>query len=372
MSTARFHVFSGTGNSRYVAERVAAAMVSRGFATELVEVTAAEIARLSKIGKESVAEAPARAEGDIDVFAFPVYAMALPRIMLRYMRGFSRAMPEDARGLANPRAAVLSTNGRMSAKFRDGHEGQALAQAGRVLRRRGWEVVYRETFDCPHNITNVFSAPSEESCAAMLRETDERIERVAEELAAGRRLMRPCRLWAQLVGWPFGWLYRIFGRRCFGMLFAADERCDGCGLCSKRCPSGAIAMRGGRPAWSYKCEGCERCINLCPKKAIQTPIIRWAALIALCLTLDLCPLKPVLLSLFAFLPGWAAGTLWTMASIVLGFFVLRIIDLVLVAFALVPFLRPLVGFGWTRWVRRYRDPSSSRSRLSTSRDTEAS
>jgi NAD-dependent dihydropyrimidine dehydrogenase PreA subunit len=369
MSIARFHVFTGTGNSLFVARKVATLLEARGFSTQMIEVTAAEISRL-RAAKEGLA----REGGDLDVFVFPVYAMAVPRIMSRYMKSLGAALPTASvlPRAALPRAALLSVNGRMSDKVRDGHEGQALAQAERILGRQGWEVFYRETFDYPQNIANFFSAQNAERQAGIISLMEGRTHRVAADLAEGKALKRPCHLWAHALGWPFGWLYRIFGRRCFGMLFAADERCDGCGLCASRCPASAITMRGRRPSWSYKCEGCERCINICPKKAIQGSLVRLAVLVAICSTVGLCPLKGLVETAFAFLPAWAVGTLWTLLAIVLGFAFMRLIDLVLVALGLVPIVRPILGFGWTRWTRRYLDPNSARSRFSISRDIEAS
>ena len=52
--------------------------------------------------------------------------------------------------------------------------------------------------------------------------------------------------------------------------FYADEKCIGCGKCTSICPSGAIEMVGGRPAWTKgKCLKCCGCINRCPVSAIQ-------------------------------------------------------------------------------------------------------
>ena len=52
--------------------------------------------------------------------------------------------------------------------------------------------------------------------------------------------------------------------------FYADEKCIGCGKCASICPSGAIEMVGGRPAWTKsKCLKCCGCINRCPVSAIQ-------------------------------------------------------------------------------------------------------
>ena len=52
--------------------------------------------------------------------------------------------------------------------------------------------------------------------------------------------------------------------------FHADEKCVGCGKCASICPSGAIEMVDGRPAWTKnKCLKCCGCINRCPVSAIQ-------------------------------------------------------------------------------------------------------
>ena len=52
--------------------------------------------------------------------------------------------------------------------------------------------------------------------------------------------------------------------------FHADAKCISCGTCASICPSGAISMVDGRPAWTKsKCLKCCGCINRCPVKAIQ-------------------------------------------------------------------------------------------------------
>ena len=52
--------------------------------------------------------------------------------------------------------------------------------------------------------------------------------------------------------------------------FYADSKCIGCGKCASICPSGAIEMVDGRPAWTKKkCLKCCGCINRCPVSAIQ-------------------------------------------------------------------------------------------------------
>ena len=124
---ARFHDFSGTGNSLHIARTLASRLESSGFLIEFFEVSAAISRKLLSSGGDTAA----RGEGDLDLFMFPVFAMSMPRIMARYISALG-PRPRGRSGSgggARPRAAILCANGRVSDKFRDGHEGQALAQA---------------------------------------------------------------------------------------------------------------------------------------------------------------------------------------------------------------------------------------------------
>lgn len=51
--------------------------------------------------------------------------------------------------------------------------------------------------------------------------------------------------------------------------FYTDERCVGCGVCAKVCPTQNIAIQKKRPVWNRRCHGCMACVAYCPTKAIQ-------------------------------------------------------------------------------------------------------
>lgn len=52
--------------------------------------------------------------------------------------------------------------------------------------------------------------------------------------------------------------------------FYVEDTCIGCGLCAKKCPAQAIEMKNGKPVWIKKrCDLCLGCLHRCPKFAIQ-------------------------------------------------------------------------------------------------------
>ena len=52
--------------------------------------------------------------------------------------------------------------------------------------------------------------------------------------------------------------------------FSVDENCIGCGLCEKSCPVSAIKLNDKKPTWVTRyCEMCLSCLHHCPKFAIH-------------------------------------------------------------------------------------------------------
>lgn len=52
-------------------------------------------------------------------------------------------------------------------------------------------------------------------------------------------------------------------------LFYATDQCTSCKICVKNCPTKTISLINGKPQWGQRCFQCTACINLCPEEAIQ-------------------------------------------------------------------------------------------------------
>lgn len=64
-----------------------------------------------------------------------------------------------------------------------------------------------------------------------------------------------------------------FCERTRGSIEIDINSCLFCGMCSRKCPSGAITVDRNARTWSIDrmgCVQCENCVNTCPKKCLHT------------------------------------------------------------------------------------------------------
>ncbi|MDD6762589.1 MAG: 4Fe-4S dicluster domain-containing protein [Clostridiales bacterium] len=69
---------------------------------------------------------------------------------------------------------------------------------------------------------------------------------------------------------------REYPERTRGSVQINIDDCLFCGMCAKRCPSGAITVDRAERTWSIDrmgCVQCENCVNTCPKKCLHTDVM---------------------------------------------------------------------------------------------------
>lgn len=341
MPSACIHVFSGTGNSLNAANILEGRLDCAGYATRFVRIGHGGIPPLEAF--------------DLHVVVFPVYALDVPDIVLRYLR-----LLPDGRGAE---AVVVATIGRLFEKSRvpgdGGDEGGALEHVRKLLLRKGYDVTLTDAVSFPSNVTIGRLGAGTSEVPGILRQSDEHVNRIADSiLNCERKVKRYLPLVPQ--AWMlFALLFHGIGRRSIGKMFVANSRCTSCGLCEQSCPVGAIRTVEGRPRWTWQCEGCHRCINTCPQGAIEGSLLRGLTMIVLVFIPYAALLGPVLARAGFILPSEGiAGFLFGLGCWVIGYLLLfAILDVVYSRLERPPVDCPVALFGYTRGANRYVNPS---------------
>jgi len=332
MKKALVHYFSGTGNSFLAAKQLTEELIKYNY-----EVTFHPIEKGLYDNIEVYA---------LHIFFFPVYATAMPHIMARYMRNLPNG--KDAK------TVVISTNGKISTRFRDGYQGWALHQARLYLSLKNYKVFFSDTLDYPHNVT-VFGPPRKEKAnEEILYQISARFPLMVEKIAKGekkhRKFFFPNIIWSL----PFSLLFSFFARHLIGKMFEADCNCSLCGQCKEKCPVKAIKMNSKKITWRWNCEGCLRCINSCPRHAVQVSAVRVLASIIAAF------LNPFVLFHNIFSEKFI-GSLGNIGVIVFNvlmyaaFFIITfvIMDWLINILSFVPVFKKVISWGHTRYYGRY-------------------
>ena len=226
--------FSGTGNSQWIAE-------------ELARRTNDEAQNLAPLMKDGATSVFAGMDQTIGI-VFPVYAWGAPQIVERFCESITLA--------PGAFAYAVCTCG---------------DEAGKAMKRLKKCFPYQSVWSIamPNNYIIGYDVDSPALAQKKIQAAREKIVSIAEAVLAKQNVY-DVHEGAQ-AGMKTALIRPVFNTFARATKhFAADNGCNGCGLCARTCPIGAISMEAGKPVWVRKhCTQCMGCINRCPQRAIQ-------------------------------------------------------------------------------------------------------
>lgn len=247
--------FSGTGNTRWAAQKVAAATGDR-LVNIAEEMLAAETAQAS---------APqftyTLAQDERIGFFFPVHGWRPPRLVLDFL---------DRLHLTNADshyAYVVCTAG--------DNVGEAVSILEKRLQTMGIKIDSAISLIMPESYVGLpfmdVDTPAKEQCKKM--EADNKLTRFIADIMECRSGVRDItighwpRINSRLIGSVF--VKKLVTDRPFHVV---ADRCLHCGKCASVCPVANIHFeKGGEPSWLHngKCLSCFACYHHCPTHAIE-------------------------------------------------------------------------------------------------------
>ncbi len=229
--------FTGTGNSRYIANRIA-------------EVTGDALVSMNDKIKQHDTR-PVYAENRL-VFVVPTYGWRIPRIVEQWIQATQFFGADKA-------WFVMDCGGEI---------GNAAKYNRRLCGQKGYVYMGTAQIVMPENYIAMFQAPEEERAKQIIAKAVPLIDAAAQTVAAGRAFSsHRNNLYDRLMsGVANPLFYHLFVK---ADAFYADSRCVGCGLCIKLCPLNNITQKDGKPIWGKNCTHCMACICHCPVEAIE-------------------------------------------------------------------------------------------------------
>ena len=227
--------FSGTGNSRHVALRIA----------EVTGDSAEDIAVHLRKGESATytSERPY-------VFVGPVYAGRLPRAMTRFI--------EKSVFMGTSKAYFVATCA--ETPWITGHFTERLAG------EKGFKVLGFSSVIMPQSFSTSGNAKTAEENRPILDAAEPKIQAVAEAIRDERPLPEeePGSAWMSRIANPLMYAFMMGTKD-----FTVTDACVHCGTCAATCPLGNIKMVDGKPVWGDNCTQCNACIGVCPQGAIE-------------------------------------------------------------------------------------------------------
>ena len=229
--------FSGTGNSRYIAERIA-----KSLGDEL----------LSMNDRIKTGDTSPVAPDERLIVVTPTYAWRIPRIVRDYL-----AETDFPCGAQTWFVMTCGSEIGNAAGY-----NRALCQEKQLTYMGTAQIIM------PENYIAMFNAPQAEEARQIVGKAEPDIDRVISDIVANQAFPQPRNnIYDRFMSGPVNPIFYSFFVKANA--FTAGSTCTGCGQCAKICPTNNITIQDGEPVWGGDCTHCMACICRCPLEAIE-------------------------------------------------------------------------------------------------------
>ena len=229
--------FSGTGNSRYIAERIAEALQD-----EIVDLN---------VKIKAADYAPIRVGEDI-VLVTPTYAWRIPQIVSAWLT----------------KVELLSAK-RIWFVMDCGSEiGNAAKYNQELAAQKALTYMGTAQIVMPENYIALFSAPDKQEAKAIVENAKPAIRSIIDCIRNGMEFPAPRNnLYDRFMSSAVNPIF--YKKIVKADAFTVSDACIGCGKCVQLCPLNNIRLDKDKPVWGSNCTHCMACICYCPKEAIE-------------------------------------------------------------------------------------------------------
>ena len=229
--------FSGTGNSRYIAKKIAQALQDK-----VVDLNA----------KIKAADYSPIQTGENIIVVTPTYAWRIPRIVSEWL--------SEAKLVSAQRIWFVMDCG--------GEIGNAAKYNHRLAEQKHLCYMGTAQIVMPENYIAMFNAPRAEEAKKIVKAAEPAIADAIACIKAEQPFSAPRNnLYDRFMSGPVNPIfYRFFVKAA---AFQTNGACIGCGQCVENCPMNNIILRDGKPKWGKQCTHCMACICYCPGEAIE-------------------------------------------------------------------------------------------------------
>ena len=140
----------------------------------------------------------------------------------------------------------------------------------KVMKKKGLILTDSYSVIMPNNYILLpgFDVDSKEVEQEKLKDAPSAVDTIVAAIREGKNVNLYKK--GSLPGLKSYWIYPLFTNFAIGKnSFRVTDDCISCGLCERVCPTGTITLTGGRPVWSDTCVQCVACIHRCPVRAIE-------------------------------------------------------------------------------------------------------